>query len=193
VTHRRIAGECDLDIKEQNTLTVVQEDIARWIQNAEIARALVNIVARLDVGQSPDIAQFKLLPGWVGGDNPPSDPWAPVTVLINRWLLMCRFDFEFGRRGRPKPVQIGTPALFAHIGFQLALTISRIGGLAVCSFCGRSYSPKRKPNPNRENYCSICGLRASWRMAQRRRKSRVATMSTCGAGAAASDAPPRRS
>jgi hypothetical protein len=46
--------------------------------------------------------------------------------------------------------------LFGALGVQLMMAISRSEGLAFCSGCQRSYSPSRKINTARHNYCPSC-------------------------------------
>jgi hypothetical protein len=44
-------------------------------------------------------------------------------------------------------------ALFGALVVQLALTISRTDGLALCSGCGLSYVPSRRPRDTKRRYC----------------------------------------
>jgi len=63
------------------------------------------------------------------------------------------------------------PNLFGLLALGLLLAIARTS-LAVCSACANSYIPKRRPNPNRRNYCTRCGLKAAQLEASRRYRSR---------------------
>ena len=44
--------------------------------------------------------------------------------------------------------------VYGLLSAQLRLVVSRNRKLAMCSICSRPYVPRRKPNPNRRNYCS---------------------------------------
>jgi len=52
------------------------------------------------------------------------------------------------------------PNLFGLLALNLLLAIARTS-LAVCSACANAYIPTRRPNPNRRNYCTRCGLKAA--------------------------------
>jgi hypothetical protein len=63
------------------------------------------------------------------------------------------------------------PNLFGLLALDLALAIAG-KSLAVCTACAKSYMPKRRPNPNRQNYCEYCGLKAAQSHASRRYRMR---------------------
>jgi hypothetical protein len=48
--------------------------------------------------------------------------------------------------------------LFGLVGLSLVQSICR-QDLVICSACGNSYKPKRRPNPERRNYCLDCRAR----------------------------------
>jgi hypothetical protein len=168
---------------------VFQEKVEHWIRQARIARAIVNIVERLNTDRPLKIEEFKLLPGWTQvrngmpphiralADQIPPNPRANLAMVIDHhWLRMCRLKLGFNitSNGRPVPMFYGTPALLVQLGLQLVFTLSDIRALAMCSVCGKPYQPRRSPNPNRNNYCLRCepvGRRANNRAAQRRRKN----------------------
>ena len=56
--------------------------------------------------------------------------------------------------------------LFPALACQLLLAVGRTSGFVLCSACGKTYVPKRRPNPSRRRYCEKCGSRAAWRDAQ---------------------------
>ena len=62
------------------------------------------------------------------------------------------------------------PALMV---LELTLTVADMDGLAVCSSCRRLYSPERRPDPARRNYCSVCGKTAAMRYAAREYRKRL--------------------
>ena len=69
----------------------------------------------------------------------------------------------------------GMPPLPGALALQIMLVLTRWSGIAICSSCGRLFSPSRRPNPNRNAYCKGCGVRAAWREAQARRRERKLT------------------
>jgi hypothetical protein len=61
-------------------------------------------------------------------------------------------------------------AVIANVVFAIA----RTDGLAVCTACGRAYSPlKRRPQSGRRNYCPDC-KNARWRDSKRDQRARKA-------------------
>jgi len=70
---------------------------------------------------------------------------------------------------RLKPSESG-PNLFAHLALQLMQAVANVDRLAICSGCGNSYTPTRRPNENRLNFCQSCGRRAAVRLAMRRKR-----------------------
>jgi hypothetical protein len=78
----------------------------------------------------------------------------------NWWNLLC---------GYPQPSSI---VLWQALGLQLAAAISGAGivGVAICSGCGRIYTPERTPAAGRLRFCKLCGPTASWRLSKRRKR-----------------------
>lgn len=53
-------------------------------------------------------------------------------------------------------ILITTRSLFAGLVVQLMAAMCSSNGLAVCSECGKTYSPTRKPVPGKRSYCRTC-------------------------------------
>jgi hypothetical protein len=43
--------------------------------------------------------------------------------------------------------------LYANLAIQLMMAVSQVDAVAVCSACGQSYMPKRRPKSNQRRYC----------------------------------------
>jgi hypothetical protein len=75
---------------------------------------------------------------------------------------------------------VGTgPNLFGLLSLYIASEVAGAGTAGVfCTSCGRFYTPNRRPNPCRSNYCQQCrgetGKNAAWRDASRRYRRRRA-------------------
>ncbi len=74
--------------------------------------------------------------------------------LVQNWLMdVGGVRPELSGQG---VLEFGAPGLFGNLVFQLVLAVSQTEGLAMCSECGMSYIPKRRPAHTRNNYCDAC-------------------------------------
>jgi hypothetical protein len=85
--------------------------------------------------------------------------WFWMARSIERTLVVELIDFQGS-------------SLFGALGIQLLMAITRVQGFALCSECGEMYSPTRRPNANRRNYCAKCGIKAARRAASREYRAR---------------------
>lgn len=46
--------------------------------------------------------------------------------------------------------------LFGSLALQLALSVSKAAGIEECAACHEFFAPKRRPRPDRRNYCARC-------------------------------------
>jgi hypothetical protein len=71
-----------------------------------------------------------------------------------RPIMMWRDD---GERVKARPHLVyGTPALLSYIALKVALTSARTDAFAVCSYCGKEYTPIRAPKFGQRNFCNDC-------------------------------------
>jgi hypothetical protein len=158
------------------------EPIEAWQLLARRARALLNLTSEVRGGRTGSDEDWKFLTGFpiqrLGQD--PSfrdierDPWVYIADNLNYWFglrpVVLNFSLDQGR------LKIGNLAesLFAYLQMQLAFAVGQGAGLCFCSGCSTFYSPPRRPNPNRRNYCGECGRKAATRdaSARYRRKSK---------------------
>jgi hypothetical protein len=99
------------------------------------------------------------LPRFPMSDYPSSrdDQWKIVSRFIGHWISDARIvpSFDF-RPHSGLQIDIGGPDLFGVIVLELALLLSCADGLVVCSGCGISYMPTRKPAKGRRAWCDRC-------------------------------------
>lgn len=151
------------------------EPISAWTDYAQFARAILNIAARLHAGRIGTDEDWDTLhfdrAGFLGWDYakerhksktfPDLDREKSLIAHgVNYWLV-CG-DARPGvswNASRPKiafecPQPYGK--LFANLAIQLMMAVSQIDSLAICSVCGQSYMPIRRPKNNQRRYCPDC-------------------------------------
>lgn len=96
---------------------------------------------------------------------------AVISAYISEWLLMAgiqpRFFWKPGRRGLDL---VGRGGLFAAMALQLADTASGSSPLARCDNCQRHFSPRRRPDPNTDTFCSRAACKEARKKRYHRRK-----------------------
>jgi hypothetical protein len=158
------------------------EPIEAWQHFARHARALLNLTSEVRGGRTGSDEDWKFLTGFpiprLGQD--PSyrgierDPWVYIADNLNYWFRLRPMDLKFSLyQGRLK-IDNSAGSLFSYLQMQLAFAVGQGAGLCLCAGCTKLYSPTRRPNPNRNNYCDECGRKAACRDAsdRYRRKSK---------------------
>ena len=159
----------------------VREDTQWWRNLAGHARALLNVAAQLSKGRVDDSALARLNPELLFSAARPRQPREAASFVVYGMELWLRFfqvrpHTTYNSRRKRIEVKIsGMPPLPGALALQIMLVLTRWSGIAICSSCGRLFSPSRRPNPNRNAYCKGCGVRAAWREAQARRRERKLT------------------
>lgn len=168
------------------------EPLEAWRRFSREALALLNVAAMLHHGRpgaSEDWAVIyaraeKTEHRWWEGSKKRwlSFERAELVKKINEWLAMGNVRPSFGWHGPGSVTSIHLAAaepahgLFGALAVQLMLAVARSDGLAICSACGSSYFPRRRPSAGRRHYCENCGRGAAVRHAsatyRRRRKAR---------------------
>jgi hypothetical protein len=169
VTTARAAEE------HRETLLSEGEPISAWRDYARFARALLNIAARLhqeEIGTDEDWRTLHFdESGFLGIDYsakrregttfPDLDREKSLIASgVNFWLesgaVQPRVSWNTSRPvvtfECPKPYG----KLFANLAIQLMMVVSQVASVAICSACGRSYMPKRRPKINQRRYCPSC-------------------------------------
>ncbi len=175
------------------------EPISDWRQISRMAKALIDIVAKLnqdELGREDDwnVLYERSTMNRIG-QNIVQQRLDCVSV-VNTWLRVADlkpqlvydwnpFDHEWksmkvadtprlreGTHIRFETDHFRGSSLFAHLACQL-MTIALGHGVAVCSACGKMYGPrKRKPKHGQNNYCGKCGVKAARRDASSRYRAR---------------------
>jgi hypothetical protein len=155
----------------------VREDTQWWRNLAGHARALLNVAAQLSKGRVDDSALARLNPELLfSAARPRQTPREAASFVVygmELWLRFFQVRPHTTNNSRRKRIEVkigGTPPLPGALALQIMLVLTRWSGIAICSSCGRLFSPFRRPNPNRNAYCKGCGVRAAWREAQTRRR-----------------------
>jgi hypothetical protein len=140
------------------------EPLTAWRRYAAQMRALLNIGARLREGQRGRLEDWGVL--YPRRDAHPEKRWwghqveadrAGVAHELREWLHIGQVALEPAWDEPARlTLRIGVPGLFGALVAQLALAIARTDGLAVCSACGMTYLPQRRPDPHRRRYCPPC-------------------------------------
>jgi hypothetical protein len=169
-----VLGTTDKAAKEhRETLLSEGEQISAWRNHARFARALLNIAARLHDGEIGSDEDWNTLhfdeAGFLGWDYAKERRKARKFPDIDReksliadgvntyWLgsggVQPRVHWNATRPiitfECPKP----SGKLFANLAIQLMMAISQLDSVAICSACGQSYKPLRRPKSNQRRYC----------------------------------------
>lgn len=97
-----------------------------------------------------------------------------IGEVVDEWMALAGVRLRFGWPYDPPTIRLvdQSEGLLGFIATQIALVLSTPHGLALCSSCGRPYSPSRKPATGRAHYCPACGTRAKNRLAKQRQRAR---------------------
>lgn len=152
------------------------EPISAWRDYARFAKAILNIAAKLHEGEIGSDEDWDTLHfdeagflGWNYASERRKAKKFPdldfersliATGVNDYWLgisgVQPRFAWETSRPiisfACPKPYG----KLFANLAIQLMMAVTQLDSLAICSACGESYKPKRRPKNNQRRYCPNC-------------------------------------
>src|SRR5258705_834725 len=161
--------------EHRETVLSEGEPIWAWRNHARFARALLNIAAKLHEGEIGSDEDWNVLHfdeagflGWDHAEKRKDKNFSDINFeksliaegVNTYWLgsggVQPRVYWEASRPiitfECPKPYG----KLFANLAIQLMMAISQIDSLAICSACGQSYTPKRRPKKNQRRYCPSC-------------------------------------
>jgi len=109
-----------------------------------------------------------------------------VALLVDDLLRLgdVRVGFEWSGPAPETSFHVG--GLLGALAVHLASAVAGTSGLAICSACGNSHVPKRRPARGRRTYCEVCGasgipVRDAQRD-QRRRKAEARLDASGGRG-----------
>jgi hypothetical protein len=166
----------------------LQESLQLWRFWSLKAQSLLNIGACANQGKIARLEDWQVVKDiWDSGLG--ETAWEPfmesaenaraeLARELDRWISIGQVRPQIGWRNKRGPkaqfsleAVTSGPNLFGLLALNIAVAIAAGDGekgLAICSACAQSYIPKRRPDPNRRNYCANCGLRAAQRDASRR-------------------------
>jgi len=151
------------------------ESLDGYLFFARLTRALIRIGSQLKGGPrqkqedletvdelSQRLADAGVEKAWPNPKGPP-DFWL---AWIFNWLgnyasatPRCAPRWTITRDGRLRFAGLDLSfalTTFGTIALQLINTFTQGREIYACSYCGRPYTPRRKPNPNRRNFCDDC-------------------------------------
>jgi len=132
------------------------EPVAAWRKLSSEARGILDLAANVHMNE---------LDGKHGTTL--DDQRGYLANRVNGWLSSGEVRPYLEGRGRVLRVSIGGENMFGALATQLLAAVTRTRALALCSSCGKPYSPRRRAARGRRGFCSRCGLKAAWREAQR--------------------------
>lgn len=137
------------------------EPVTWWHRYARQARAILEIGAKLHRGQLPDDGDWAdalmvVPPRERNLEEDGQFLEYAIQIWISHGFVSPTFKWE---GGHPRIELMGWGVLGA-IACQLTFGLVRSEGMALCSGCKEWYTPKRRPNPNRRNYCPHCRSRS---------------------------------
>lgn len=171
-----VLGVTDKPAREhRKMLLAAGEPVSAWRDYARFARALLNIAAKLHEGELGSDEDWETLHGdeagflgWNHAERRREKNFSDidyeksliVTGVNTYWLgsggVQPRIYWEASRPTItfecPKPYG----KLFGNLAVQLMMAISQLDSVAICSACGQSYEPKRRPKTNQRRYCPDC-------------------------------------
>ena len=163
----------------------LMEPLAAWRIWSRKAQSFINIGARLNQGKLPRVEDWQMLKdlrdsGLGETEHEPfmetvSNARAELAYELDGWISIGQVRPRISWRNDKACFSLDAvssgPNLFGLLALNIAVAIASGDGekgLAVCSACGDSYIPTRRPDPNRRNYCERCGLKAAQRVASRK-------------------------
>lgn len=156
------------------------EPLLAWQNVSRRARAILNIAAHLRLGKHGALADWHVI---LGG-NETLESWTThgqfakwdaddergwgSRIRYERWELSRRLN-DWLEIGDVRPEMVWEPAagptlrialrgLFGAIAMELVKAVARTEALAICSGCGQSFIPKRKPVEGKRRYCEECRI-----------------------------------
>jgi hypothetical protein len=150
------------------------EPLRAWRKYARYARALLNIAARLHTGELGSDEDWKTLHfdragflGWNHAEKRKEKNFSDinfekslVATGVNNWLESGGVQPKVSWKASRPIVTFECPKpygkLFANLAIQLMMAVSQVDAVAICSACGQSYMPRRRPKKNQRRYCPNC-------------------------------------
>jgi hypothetical protein len=171
-----VFGTTDKPAKEHRKKLLAEgEPISAWRYYARFAKALLAIAAKLHEGEPGSDEDWETLHfdeagflGWNHAERRREKNFSDIdhekSLIVDGvntyWLgsgsVQPRIYWKASRPTItfecPKPYG----KLFGNLAIQLMMAISQLDSVAICSACGQSYEPRRRPKNNQRRYCPDC-------------------------------------
>lgn len=168
-----VFGTTEKPAKEHHEKLVSEgEPISAWRDHARFAGAILHITARLHDGVKGEDEDWKTLHvveflGWNHAERRKAKKFSNldhekslIASGVNFWLELGRVQPRVSWKASRPIITFECPKpygkLFANLAIQLMMAVSQIDAVAICSACGRSYTPKRRPKRTQRRYCPSC-------------------------------------
>ena len=149
------------------------EHIAIWQDYAHRSKSILNIAVNLYNDEGGDPADWesilRLEPGTMGDQRSTIEEFIDqerqiLMIAVNTILDLAgvRLSLNWSNR-RPQWDLVPDGSLLGVLATQLAFAVARSNMPSTCTSCGRPYTPNRKPQFGRRNYCPTCGSKAAKR------------------------------
>jgi hypothetical protein len=156
------------------------ELLEKWFEFAKEAQAILACSASLHRGERPEMKDLiTAYPPWFAAKQSRCNMETArglVEGAVNTWTHYggLRPHFRFGRDSCSVIFSTGDYcSVFGALAVQLMLAAANKEGFVICSGCGSSYLPTRRPSPNRRKFCQTCGIRAAWRHSKQDLRNRA--------------------
>lgn len=136
--------------------------VASWVHLAQKVGSLLTVAGQLQLGESPDVAELAnfthsaeqvVEEAHRGRTNAPY--FIAITTAINKWLSYLSPTFVWRENTEPI-LSLRPTGPFGAVAFEASIMVSRTNGLSLCSGCGRTFTPRRKPRRGERHYCADC-------------------------------------
>lgn len=135
------------------------EPLAIWRTFAAQARAMILVSRQLHLGQPGTVEDWRVIYARSGREAPwwQRDVEADRAILarvLEEWLILGNVRLRVRWDGKAPTVGIGG-GLFGALAAQLLGVVSGTTQFEICSACGKTYKPERRPRAGRR-YCPEC-------------------------------------
>ena len=163
------------------------EPVARWLHFVGQASTILNLAAVLNgsrprrAGQAAWEGLFDVRVAQRCAGQPVEEQRRLLAACVEEWLALGRPILRLSWSERMPQISIAA-GTFGLLASQLAAAVMGRSRMAWCSECGNPYSPERKPQTGRRNYCPDCReageperirAREYWRKKRRREQQLI--------------------
>jgi hypothetical protein len=144
------------------------EALDEWRRLSRAMGAALIIDAALEQRTTPDSAVWQLMPApydscfWRRGSKRDQVRIEKMYLadVLRDWMHFGDVRISPSWRSNSTEVclslDIEYGGLFGALTMQLALALTKSDGYAICDGCQHPYFPKRRPRPDRQNFCPKC-------------------------------------